>query len=109
MLTVTVFNLFFRSIIHECSCKVYVFSATIFICIELFQEIRKSALILSVQIRKKGIFLGFSEPVTAAVITVAVFRVRAGIYDLVGFALIFIMLVMISCAKRGIEESKESE
>jgi hypothetical protein len=38
-----------------------------------------------------------------------VFRVRAGIYDLVGFALIFIMLVMISSAKRGIEESKESE
>lgn len=39
-------------------------------------ENRKGALILSVLIRKKGILNGFSEPVTAAVITVTVFRVR---------------------------------
>lgn len=51
---------------------------------------------------EKGILYGFSEPVTAAVITVTVFHVRAGIYDLIGFALIFTMLVMISSARHGI-------
>ena len=44
----------------------------------------------------RGILYGFLEPVTAAVITVTVFHAKATVFDLVGFALIFIMLLLIS-------------
>lgn len=44
----------------------------------------------------KGILYGFTEPVTAAIITVTVFKARATVADIAGFALIFMMLVMIS-------------
>jgi len=45
---------------------------------------------------EKGILYGFSEPITAAVITATVFRTALTPYDIAGFVLIFLMLVLIS-------------
>lgn len=44
----------------------------------------------------KGVLLGFSEPVTAAVITVLCFGNKFTIYDAVGMALIFLMLIFLN-------------
>lgn len=44
----------------------------------------------------KGVLYGFSEPVTAAVITFIFFGSPFTIYDAVGFAAVFAMLVLIS-------------
>ncbi len=45
-----------------------------------------------------GILYGFSEPVTAAIISTALLGSGFGIWDAVGFACIFFMLVLISMA-----------
>lgn len=45
---------------------------------------------------EKGILYGFAEPVTAAVITATVFKTPLTVFDISGFALIFLMLVLIS-------------
>ncbi|MBQ9327507.1 MAG: EamA family transporter [Solobacterium sp.] len=45
---------------------------------------------------KKAILYGFSEPVTAAILTVLVFHQPMGFYDLLGFILIFFMIVILS-------------
>jgi drug/metabolite transporter (DMT)-like permease len=42
----------------------------------------------------KAVLFGFSEPVTAAVLTVAVFHGSFNLFDLTGFICIFIMLVL---------------
>ena len=43
-----------------------------------------------------GILYGFSEPVTAAIISTALLGSGFGIWDAIGFACIFLMLVLIS-------------
>ena len=42
----------------------------------------------------KAVLFGFSEPVTAAILTVAVFHGTFNLFDLAGFVCIFIMLVL---------------
>ena len=48
----------------------------------------------------KAILYGFSEPVTAAVITYTIFGGRFTVYDAVGFAAVFAMLILISTESR---------
>lgn len=48
----------------------------------------------------KAILYGFSEPVTAAVITYTIFGGRFTVYDAVGFAAVFAMLILISTDSR---------
>lgn len=45
---------------------------------------------------EKGILYGFSEPATAAIVTVLVFGSSFTVYDLIGFVCIFAMLALIS-------------
>lgn len=44
----------------------------------------------------KGILYGFSEPLTAAVLTFTIFGSRLSVYDVLGFAAVFAMLFLIS-------------
>ena len=45
---------------------------------------------------EKGILYGFSEPVTAAIVSVFVLKSAFTIWDFLGFAAIFVMIVLLS-------------
>lgn len=49
---------------------------------------------------EKGILYGFSEPATAAIVTVTIFGSSFTVYDLIGFVCIFAMLALISRKKK---------
>ena len=49
---------------------------------------------------EKGILYGFSEPATAAIVTVTIFGSSFTVYDLIGFVCIFAMLALISRNKK---------
>lgn len=49
----------------------------------------------------RGILYGFSEPVTAAIISTALLGSPFTLYDAIGFACVFAMLVLISISREG--------
>ena len=53
---------------------------------------------------EKGILYGFSEPVTAALVTFALLRTPFTVWDAAGFAAVFAMLAIISAKPKGSPE-----
>ena len=52
---------------------------------------------------EKGILYGFSEPVSAALISAVFMHTRFTLFDALGFALVFVTLVLISRPKKTVE------
>ncbi len=55
----------------------------------------------------KGVLLGFSEPVTAAILTIVCFHNKFTGFDMVGMALIFLMQVFLNVKPKSVPDSPQ--